>query len=259
MMFRSIATLRPVARIARVPACTRLLGAKPPTDGSTSTAKFGRSVAAESSAAQALNDATRGRYEYIGDFVASMNKGPVKLEFGERAPSEKERQQFEQQEAALNGMKRSMKIGTLLAAGFCIGGWYFTKWRMGVKDVHEFSEAMHKKMPKVSGDMEDSMLGKRLKEQSAHSRDVISEDPELTAWRRSLRDKFNTPEGAALARQNSILMAERRKVERARREESGEINSSRPQVSEMVSSGSSLMGGAVVVAAEAEAGKQDAE
>jgi hypothetical protein len=41
----------------------------------------------------------------------------------------------------------------------------------------------------VSGDMEDSAVGRRLKQQSAASRDAISEDPELTAWRRSMRDK----------------------------------------------------------------------
>ena len=41
----------------------------------------------------------------------------------------------------------------------------------------------------VSGDMEDSAVGRRMKQQAAVSRDAISEDPELTAWRRSMRDK----------------------------------------------------------------------
>ena len=56
-------------------------------------AKFGKAVAADDSAAQNMTDIGRGRYEYIGDFMASMQRGPVKLEFGDRAPTEKERAQ----------------------------------------------------------------------------------------------------------------------------------------------------------------------
>ena len=69
-------------------------------------------------------------------------------------------------------------------------------------------------VPKVSADVNTSLVGRKLHEVNQESRDRISEDPELTAWRRSLRSKFNTEEGAALARQNSLLMAEQRAEER---------------------------------------------
>ena len=73
------------------------------------------------------------------------------------------------------------------------------------------------RMPKVSGKLEDGAVGRRIKEAAEVSRDGISENQELTDWRRSLRSKFNTPEGAAVARQNSIMLAERREAERALR------------------------------------------
>ena len=50
----------------------------------------------------------------------------------------------------------------------------------------------------------------RMKAQSAEARDAVSENAELTDWRRSLRGKFNSEEGAKLARANSILLAEKR-------------------------------------------------
>lgn len=59
----------------------------------SASAKFGRNVAKEDSAAQNLSDIGRGRYDYIYDFMSSMQKGPVKLDFGDRAPTKKELEQ----------------------------------------------------------------------------------------------------------------------------------------------------------------------
>jgi flagellar capping protein FliD len=64
---------------------------------------------------------------------------------------------------------------------------------------------------------EEVLLSTPRHEVNEEARDKISEDPELTAWRRSLRGKFNTKEGAELARANSLLMAEKRAEERLRR------------------------------------------
>jgi len=220
---------------ARLMRPTRLLCAgqralrRASSAASSTPPKFGKAVAADASASQNITDITRGRYDYLTDFMASMQRGPVKLEFGDRAPTAKEMKEHEAQERALKMMQRSMLLGTFVAFGGVYFAWWLSKRALGVNDAKEFSQAMSQKMPKVSGDMENSMLGRRLKEQSAASRDAISEDPELTAWRRSLRDKFNTPEGKQLARQNSILMAERRKKDRIERQLKGgavSINSS---------------------------------
>ena len=55
---------------------------------------FGKVVAGDEGApAQVLHSATAGRYEYIADFMKSMDRGPVKLSFGERAPTAKEMEQ----------------------------------------------------------------------------------------------------------------------------------------------------------------------
>ena len=39
-----------------------------------------------------MHDATKGKYEYIGDFAASLNRGPVKVEFGSKAKPITEKQ-----------------------------------------------------------------------------------------------------------------------------------------------------------------------
>jgi len=184
------------------------------------TPQFGKQHAGDASAmGQLTHEIGKGRFEYLGDFVASMNKGPVKVEFGNKvAPvSEKQKKIDELNERNLKMIQRSLVLGSALAAVACFVGWQVTKWYYGVKSIHEFAEVMSDRMPKVSGKLEDSALGRKLQETSEHSRDTISENPELTDWRRSLRGKFNTPEGAAIARKNSILMAEKREEEKMER------------------------------------------
>ncbi|KAL3915665.1 MAG: hypothetical protein SGPRY_007133 [Prymnesium sp.] len=229
----------------------------------SASAKFGRNVAKEDSAAQNLSDVGRGRYDYIYDFMSSMQKGPVKLDFGDRAPTKKELEQFEAQERALQMMKRAMVLGTLIAAGGVYAGWVLSKRALGVTDAKQFSEVMGQKMPKLLIATlyfvcaPPIIRGRRLKEKSAASRDAISEDPELTAWRRSLRDKaafgphpFNTDEGKQIARQNSIILAEKRKKERIERRLKGEnteamtINSSPSENSNASNAKSESLSGA---------------
>lgn len=201
----------------------RALATKPPpgavpTDGATP--KFGKKVSdVEESAAQLTTDIGRGRYEYLGDFVASMNKGPVKVDFSkEQKPvSEKQKKIDELNERNLKMIQRSLVIGTALAGFSCFIGWQFTKWYYGVKDVNGFIEVMNERMPKVSGKLEDSAVGRQLQALSEESRDAIADSERITGWRRGIREKFNTPEGAAIARQNSMVMAERREAERAMR------------------------------------------
>ena len=176
---------------------------------------FGKSVAGDSdSAAQHMHDINKGRWEYLSDFTRSMDKGPVKLKFGEAEMTAEQKAQDEAAAKALTMIQRSLWAGALMAVVGCAAAWQITKLWLGVANVAEFKVAMGSKMPKVSGDMQDSLVGRKLKEKAEVSRDAISEDPELTAWRRGLRDKFNTPEGAALARQNSVLMAQAREKER---------------------------------------------
>ena len=150
-----------------------------------------------------MHDIGKGRWAFVGDFVASMNKGPVKVDFGKDAKplTEKQKAIDDLNERNLKLIQRSLVIGSGLALGACVIGWQVTKWVYGVKNVNEFADVMRSRMPKVSGSLEDSALGRKLKESSEKSRDAISENAELTDWRRSLRGKFNSEEGAALARQ----------------------------------------------------------
>lgn len=127
------------------------------------TPQFGKKVVEDdNSQAQLMHDITKGKFEYIGDFAASLNKGPVKLDYGKEAKplSEKERLQDELNEANLKLIQRSLIIGSLAAAGGCYLGWVVTKWYYGVRNMNEFSDVMKEKMPKVSGSMEDSMIGR---------------------------------------------------------------------------------------------------
>jgi hypothetical protein len=191
-----------------------------PVDKSKPTPTFGKQVAPDdTSQAQLMHDISRGKFEYIGDFMASLNRGPVKLDYGKDAKpiSEKERLQDELNERNLKMIQRSLLLGSLAAAGGCFLGWQLTKLYYGVRNITEFNEVMRERMPKVSGSMEDSLIGRKLKEEALQSRDAISENPELANWRRSLRGKFNTEEGAKLARQNSITLAQKREEERAAR------------------------------------------
>ena len=178
-----------------------------------------------------MHDIGKGRWAFVGDFVASMNKGPVKLDFGKDAKpvSEKQKRMDELNERNLKLIQRSLVLGSALAAVACIVGWQVTKWIYGVKNVNEFGDVMRERMPKVSGKLEDSALGRRLKESSEVSRDKISENSELTDWRRSLRGKFNTEEGARVARMNSVALAERRQMEKiARKSRSSGVSSVSP-------------------------------
>lgn len=190
------------------------------------TPQFGKQHAGDASAmGQLTHEIGKGRFEYLGDFVASMNKGPVKVEFGNKvAPvSEKQKKIDELNERNLKMIQRSLLLGSALAAGGCYIGWVLTKWYYGVGNMGEFGEVMKTKMPKVSSNMEDSMIGRRMKDASEHSKEAVAENPELTDWRRSLRNKFNSPEGAQLARQNSIMMRERREQEKIERRSKAEM------------------------------------
>lgn len=139
----------------------------------------------------------------------------MKLSFG-AAPevSAKELAEDKVQEAALKGIQRSLMWGTALSVGGCAAGWHFAMWWHDVKDLREFGALMHEKMPKVSGDLQDSRLGRSLKKTGDASRDAIAESAGLAEWRRSVRGKFNTPEGAKIARANSIILAEQRRLKR---------------------------------------------
>jgi hypothetical protein len=155
-------------------------------------AEFGQKVAADDSAAQLMHDASKGKYAYINDFAASLNKGPVKLSFKD-APKTA---QDEAQEKALSMIQRSMLVGSLACVMSFVIGWQIVKRWMGVANARvcpagptnperrpphstvcaarawmcshsrtaaqEFSERMNEKMPKVAADVDSSMLGRRM-------------------------------------------------------------------------------------------------
>ena len=181
--------------------------------------KFGKSVADDAAPAQMMHDVTKGKFAYIGDFVQSLDKGPVKLDFGKKevVKSEKQQKIDELNERNLQMIKRSLIMGSVLAGMACAIGWQVTKWVYGVKSIAEFGEVMQQRMPKVSGSLEDSAVGRTLKEASESSKESISESETITDWRRFVRAKFNSPEGAKIAREYSMVMADKREAEKALR------------------------------------------
>ena len=94
-------------------------------------AEFGQKVAADDSAAQLMHDASKGKYAYINDFAASLNKGPVKLSFKD-APKTA---QDEAQEKALSMIQRSMLVGSLACVMSFVIGWQIVKRWMGVANA----------------------------------------------------------------------------------------------------------------------------
>jgi hypothetical protein len=160
-----------------------------------------------------MHDATKGRYAYLNDFASSLTSGPVKLGFGASAAPKRTAAQAaadEAAEGALVMIKRSLITGSIVAVGGCMIGWQIVKRMVGANDAAEFSQVMREKMPAVGESIRTSRLGQRLQMSKDKSHEAISESEELTGWRRSLRQKFNTPEGARLARSNSQDLARRR-------------------------------------------------
>jgi len=201
--------------------------AKPAGATEFSGQSYGKKVTEdESSHANQLHAMGPGRYEYLADFYKSLNKGPVKLELGAQAPklSAEDRRKAEEQDRAFKLMQRSMILGTVFAF---VGGaiaWWVTKKILGVRDIAEFGDRMKTIAPKAGND--ESELTRSLKEATEGTRDAISESESLATWRRTVRAKFNTEEGATMARQNSILMAEKRQEERKARKQRHASNES---------------------------------
>lgn len=185
------------------------------------SAQYGRSVAgSDESLANNLHQMSRGKFEYLNDFIKSLNRGPVKLGVGAKsnAPlSEKERAREAAQAQAVALMSRAMMLGTAACFGGGLVGWWLLKLYLGVASVGEFGEYLKEKLPKVK---DTPGISDTLKQANETSRDAISESDTLASLRRSVRTKFNTEEGARVARQNSVEMAEARARERIARKTS---------------------------------------
>ena len=185
------------------------------------SAQYGRKVAgSDESLANTLHQMSRGKFEYLNDFVKSLNRGPVKLGVGAKsgAPlSEKERAREAAQAQAVALMSRAMMLGTAACFGGGLVGWWLLKLYLGVASVGGFGEYLKEKLPKVK---DTPGISDTLRQANETSRDAISESDTLASLRRSVRTKFNTEEGARVARQNSVEMAEARARERIARKTS---------------------------------------
>tara|TARA_B100000524_G_scaffold59228_1_gene27502 strand:- start:543 stop:1673 length:1131 start_codon:yes stop_codon:yes gene_type:complete len=183
-----------------------------------SDVQYGKKVANdEHAASQGLHAMGAGRYQYVADFWKSLNRGKVRLDIGEKPLSEEEQEQQRVQDQAFGVIKNSMIYGTLMVAVGGAIGWMVTKRVLGVQSIGEFGEHMSERLPKVSGKLEDSALGRQLQEESDYYKEAISGSERLTTWRRSMRSKFNSEEGAELARKNSMMLADFRQMEKEER------------------------------------------
>lgn len=181
---------------------------------------FGKRVASDNSPAQGLSDIGRGRFEYVGDFLTSIMAKPTKLEIGVQrcTLSEKELAQEAAHAAAMTGIQRALLLGSLASFAGCALGWWAAKKLTGTTDIREFSDHMRHRIPQVMANTTNTSVIDSLRAWSERSHELTSQSTLLATWRRTMRAKFNTPEGAELARRNSVeMLARRNSVVRQRR------------------------------------------
>jgi len=138
----------------------------------------------------------------------------VKLREDSSEESQRERRLNEAQVRAVKMMQRGVVLVTLLIFGSGVAGWFGVKRMLGVGDAKEFGEAMKEHAPQASS---FETVGRRLQTVSQRWGDAISSNEWLIRWRRNMRERFNDPEGAKIARENSLVMAERRVRQRIAR------------------------------------------
>mmetsp|Transcript_180 Transcript_180/g.274 ORF Transcript_180/g.274 Transcript_180/m.274 type:complete len:264 (+) Transcript_180:67-858(+) len=96
----------------------------------------------------------RGRYEYLNEFMDSME---VKQE--ERRPMTKREIQraqkfFKSSSGASKTIGGAFVAGTALVVGVFVGGWWYTKSSMQVKDTKEYALKMRTSMPETKGSVD---------------------------------------------------------------------------------------------------------
>jgi len=114
-------------------------------------------------AAGSYHDMMRGRYRYINEFMESMNVEPE-----ERRPmTKREEMRMEKQLAQMRANARyiggAFLGGTALLVAGATAGWYYTKWRLGVRDTKEYAEKMRELTPDVMGSLEQGYLGNTMR------------------------------------------------------------------------------------------------
>eukprot|EP00802_Teleaulax_amphioxeia_P005954 Tamp_05958.p1 GENE.Tamp_05958~~Tamp_05958.p1 ORF type:complete len:190 (-),score=47.48 Tamp_05958:1323-1892(-) len=106
-----------------------------------------------------LHAVTRGRYEYLNDFMDSME---VKHE--ERRPMTKREIQraqkfFKTSSGASKTIGGAFVAGTALCVGVFAAGWWYTKSSMQVKDSKEYAEKMRQEVMPGAKASVDSAVG----------------------------------------------------------------------------------------------------
>jgi len=106
-----------------------------------------------------MHAVTRGRYEYLNDFMDSME---VKEE--ERRPMTKREIQraqkfFRTSSGASKTIGGAFAAGTALCVGAFAASWWYTKSTMKVKDSKEYAEKMREIVPETKGTINRSVSG----------------------------------------------------------------------------------------------------
>jgi len=114
-------------------------------------------------AAGGYHDLTRGRYQYINEFMETMQ-----VQEEERRPMTK-RELKRAHKQVMHGQQNvkyiagSFVLGTALVVIGAAGTWQYTKWKMNVKDGKEYAEKMRNLTPEMKKDMDDSFVGQGMK------------------------------------------------------------------------------------------------
>jgi len=114
-------------------------------------------------AAGGYHDLTRGRYQYINEFMETMQ-----VQEEERRPMTK-RELKRAHKQVMHGQQNvkyiagSFVLGTALVVIGAAGTWQYTKWKMDVKDGKEYAEKMRNLTPDMKKDMDDSFVGQGMK------------------------------------------------------------------------------------------------
>jgi len=129
-----------------------------------------------------MHAVTRGRYEYLNDFMDSME---VKEE--ERRPMTKREIQraqkfFKTSSGASKTIGGAFVAGTALCVGVFAASWWYTKSKMQVKDSKEYAEKMRTIVPETKGTIDTAVGG-----------NVQAIKRRVTGWVETGKSQFEKP------------------------------------------------------------------
>jgi len=141
------------------------------------------------------NTITRGRYEYLNEFLTSMEVQPE-----ERRPMSKREiqaslKQFNASKGNVAYIAGSFVVGTSLCVGAAAIGWYVTKTTMGVSDTKGYAEKMRQDLPATTDEIQKGAVGVTIQRMKSGLQESLDGSPSYQNFKRR-----NTFEGMVVTK-----------------------------------------------------------